>query len=381
MKLSVFSGNVDLPAGIELGGYGRKRVTRDASSALEVNGLRFTCSESGEQVALVSLDALYAGDLVEHFRGDDSTYLFAASHTHTAPMLDSGKHGIGKVEPEALGAYVRTIAEAEWRTCRVDSVAVFSATVEVPIYRRRDSPDNYLNRLLTRYCGMFPNSREPIDRSLHLIVLMAGQEPVSALVWHSCHPTSRSDLEAVSADYIDSVRRAVRTRFGSALPCLFLQGCAGDIRPDSRSKRVGFVPDNVLNTRFLNPTSPAEQDRIDNLYFRAVLDATETERSPLNDMKLHRRPYVLTNGDSGEFMSLILNDIYRLDLLPFEVSHRYWMDLRNTAPRRFAISCCDNVKGYLPHPTQLRAGGYEVDGSRILVGAPERLTLAEGKWW
>lgn len=381
MLVSTLTSAVHLPAGIELGGYGGVRPSVAASDALEVNGLRFACSRSGKSGCLIALDTLYPGDLVEHFRDRDETYLFAASHTHTAPMLDSGKHGIGAVDPRALDAHIEAITNSAWRNHEVDAVALFTGSVDVPIYRRRDNPDNFVNRALTANCGMYPNPREPIDRSLHLIALMAGAEVAAVLVWHSCHPTSRSDLNEVSADYVAAIRRGVRSRFGPATPCLFLQGCAGDIRPDSRSRRIKWLPDNALNTCFLNPTSPAERDRIDECYFRAVLEAEQVEQGTPSSFRLESRPYALTDGRGGEFLSLVIGETYWLDFLPFEVSHRYWMEARTASPRRFIVSCSGQVEGYLPHPSQMRAGGYEVDGSRILVGAPGRFTLAGGGWW
>ena len=381
MLISTLTSAVALPVGVELGGYGAVRPSREASDALEINGLRFSCADNGKRVSLVSLDTLYPGDLVERFRDDDETYLFAASHTHTAPMLDSAKAGIGAVDPRALDAHVDVISGTQWREREVDAVTLFSTTVDVPIYRRRDNPNHALNRALTAHCGMYPNSREAIDRSLHLLALMEGDEAVCVLIWHSCHPTSRSDLKQVSADYVAAIRRGVRARFGPATPCLFLQGCAGDIRPDSRSKRIKWLPNSDLNTCFLNPTSPQEQDRIDDQYFHAVLAATEIERKPLDTLRCDSRPYRLTNGRVGEIPSMVVGESYWLDFLPFEVSHRYWLEARNASPRRFIVSCSGEVQGYLPHPTQMRAGGYEVDGSRVLVGAPERFTLADRGWW
>jgi hypothetical protein len=381
MLISTLTSTVALPAGVELGGYGAVRPSRQASDALEINGLRFSCSDNGKRVSLVSLDTLYPGDLVHRFGDADDTYLFAASHTHTAPMLDSAKAGIGAVDARALDAHADVILGREWCEREVDAVALFSTTVDVPIYRRRDNPDHALNRALTAYCGMYPNPREAIDRSLHLLALMAGDEPVAVMIWHSCHPTSRSDLHQVSADYVAAIRRGVRERFGRTTPCLFLQGCAGDIRPDSRSRRIEWMPDSILNTCFLNPTSPQEQDRIDDQYFRAILNATEMERKPLDSLRTDSQRYKLTDGRVGEVPSIVVGEHYWLDFLPFEVSHRYWLEARNASPRRFLVSCSGEVQGYLPHPTQMRAGGYEVDGSRVLVGASERFTLADGGWW
>ena len=43
-----------------------------------------------------------------------------------------------------------------------------------------------------------------------------------------------------------ALRRAVRERFGN-VPCLFLLGCSGDIRPDFSRKRVAWLPRSRFN--------------------------------------------------------------------------------------------------------------------------------------
>ena len=72
---------------------------------------------------------------------------------------------------------------------------------------------------------------------------------------------------------------------------------------------------------------------------------------------------------------LTVMDRFEFYFLPFEVSHRYHLDAQaaDHSGRKLLDCRAGGVKAYLPHPSQLRFGAYEVDASR----RPTRLTRRE----
>jgi hypothetical protein len=69
--------------------------------------------------------------------------------------------------------------------------------------------------------------------------------------------------------------------------------------------------------------------------------------------------------------------------LPFEVSHRYQIDVLQmpSPPRRFIVSCAGHVHGYLPHIDQHRSGGYEVERSRTYMGLRQPIAIESRDIW
>jgi hypothetical protein len=377
--MHVLSHALDLPAGLPLSGFAGARPGRLGDVALEVNAWRFDDAATGRRHELCALDALYAGDLVGAAGPIDGTRIIAASHTHYAPMLDSSKPQLGAVSAEALLCYAHALAMDSAETVEPDTCRIHRAEVAVPIYRRFDVPDTALNRWLTARVGMFPNEAQPIDRNLYVFEFARGGRTLFTLVYHACHPVSRSDPGRMSPDYVGSVRTAVRTRFG-ARACLFLQGCAGDVRPNFARKRVDWLPRGRLNWRFEWPPVATSEAGADRAYADAVRSTTLWQSIELakNSVRLERRQLPLRSGGPMVIPCLMIADRLRFEFLPFEVSHLFHLEAQREDPLRFLVSCADRTLGYLPHPRQLRAGGYEVDGSRECMGLPARVEIQPG---
>jgi hypothetical protein len=382
MTIHVFSQALHLPAGLPMGGYTEKRLSTSESNDLEVNGLSFTNAESGRVTELYSIDALYAGDLVDAVLRKDCSHLFAASHTHYAPMLDGEKPLLGALASEAVNLYAQAINSTPRIQVAPVVCRIFRADVPVPVYRRFDVPDTALNRLLTSRAGRYPNVVQAIDRQLYIFEFASNEHSLFTLVYHACHPVSRHDRMRLSADYVDAIRKAVRGRFGE-VPCLFLQGCAGDIRPNLAHKRVSWLPRSRLNWRFEKYPLATSEAAVDHAYADAVRKADVWQIVPLAERPLcveNRTMKLKVQGDL-DIPCLIVADRLRFEFVPFEVSHHFHLAAHKKNPNCFIVSCANHTHGYLPHPKQLSAGGYEVDGSRTLVGLGQRVELKEGAPW
>jgi hypothetical protein len=257
--------------------------------------------------------------------------------------------------------------------------------VALPVYRRFDHPPTWANRFLTRHAGFFPNDAHPVDRSVYIIVLSRDSSPLSAIVYHACHPVTRASGTEVSSDFIAAVRRAVMQRF-SVSCCVFLQGCLGDIRPNIAERRVRWLPPNRLNWRFKPTPTAVDEWEVDAQYTEAVAGAVfEHEmRIEPSDIRVWERSMEFEGLGSLTVPQLAIGSVVHFSFAPFEVSHRYQLELSRTnasGPRHFICSCSGDTRGYLPHRSQLTSGGYEVDGSRDWMGLDRRVVLAEGESW
>lgn len=375
--MKMFSSRVEVGAGESLGGGDPSRFSLSPSDVLEVNGFSFT-AEDGRQYRLCSVDALYAGRLVDRFKSDEQAHIFAASHTHYAPMLDGGKPHIGGFSQAGYDAYVRALVQAENREAEPTRCRLYRAEVDVPVYRRFDYPDNILNRFLASRFGFFPNEARKIDRSIYLFEFSDEQRAHFVVVYHACHPVAQGVGCELSPDYVGAIRQAVRKRF-TVETVVFLQGCAGDIRPNLARKRIRWLPRFRLNWKF--NWSPAVQvvAQVNDKYANAVRGAVKCR-----DVVLDERPFDvsarqvrLANGREVETYSIKLPGGIEFHFLPFEMSHLYHLDVASANSMKFIVSCANDTGGYLSHPSQHRAGGYEVYGSLHYMGLKEKLELKE----
>src|SRR5437870_2582100 len=105
-----------------------------------------------------------------------------------------------------------------------------------------------------------PDPTGPRDETVHILTFTDGGERPVALLWsYACHPVTFAEPWQVSADYPGVVRRALRAAFGADLPVLFLQGCAGDIRPRElgRPRTLGRrLAERVVGKLFTPFTAP-----------------------------------------------------------------------------------------------------------------------------
>lgn len=381
--MEIFSSSIHVDPDQPLGGFAEKRLSVAASDELELNGLTFEDAASGRRVELCTLDALYPGELVDDNTDANTLRIFAASHTHYAPMLDARKPQLGSVSMQALAAWRTALRETPRFSVACNRCTIWRSEVPIPIYRRFDVPDSTVNRLLTRYAGMFPNPYEQIDRYLYLFELCTAERTGAVIALHACHPITRVDLNRTSPDYVGAMRRAIRVRFGD-IPCLFLLGCSGDIRPNFARKRVSWLPRNRLNWRFEWPVKPSSEQYADHAYDQAVAGAEvwqSFELVPDQAWKLFSITLPLTHQPELHIPCLQLGERLSFEFVPFEVSHRFHLDAQKKNPMRFIVSCTDRTLGYLPHPSQIAAGGYEVDGSLGCMGLAKRVLLSKGVFW
>lgn len=375
----IYRSKINFKSGFNLGGYGKAiDYSNNNGGDLEVHGVGFK-SVSGESIfELCSIDALYAGDLARKNQQYSLKRIFAASHTHFAPMLDSEKPDLGIYSPEAVNLFNEAIENSKKMEISINKCSIFKSSVSVPIYRRFDFPASQINKCLTKHAGFYPNAMQKIDKSIYIFVFSFDNINKFCIVYHACHPVSRSNKHDISPDYIEAIRSAIFQRFNIEC-CLFFLGCAGDIRPNYTKKRIPWLPASRLNTRFNYSPSISEQDYVDKQYYNAIFFASKLDEFNLTELDFIVNSKKMNFDGVGEIEipELIFKDKVKFMFFPFEVSHHYHMENRaiNSEENTFIVSCSNHTLGYLPHPYQHHFGGYEVDGSRKYNNLKNRVKL------
>jgi hypothetical protein len=381
--IEIWSAALTFEEGHPLGGTRESNLSDSIGEPLEANGISMPLSGSDRRLEIISIDALYPGELASLTAQQPSHRIVAASHTHTAPMLNRDKPRLGRFAETAFTQWLRAINNAERQQVEVDFCRVFTSEIPVPVYRRFDRPDSVVNRALARWARAYPNEFQPIDRNLYLYVLEARSIPKVVLVHHACHPVSRSRSATPSADYVAAIRKEVRARFGP-VPCLFFQGASGDVRPNQVAKRVKVLPRSRLNWRFNYQPSIEEERRVDRSYRDGVRQALPLIEFPLSSasaFRVSRVPIALRHYHDVCIDRLTVGECIKFDFVPFEVSHHFQIEAHHSDPWLFIVGCAKECLGYLPHPSQIRAAGYEVDASRPLMGLPHRVELSGISPW
>lgn len=377
ISMQMFSSKVKVVPGEPLGGGDPDRFSKGTGHSLEINGITLT-STNGDEYRLCSVDALYAGRLVDAFKLDVQKHIFAASHTHYAPMLDDSKPEIGGFSQSGYDGYVHAIRHAEKRETQPRRCRFYRAEVDVPVYRRFDYPDNFMNRVLTSRFGFYPNEAREIDRNIYLYEF--GDEVTAdfVVVYHACHPVTQGIGCELSPDYVGAIREAVRARF-DVETVIFLQGCAGDVRPNIAKKRIAWLPRFRLNWKFNWVPSASTVAIINEKYASAVGSANKYREIMLveRSFEVQECQLALMDGRQVSSFRISLANEIEFIFLPFEVSHLYHLDMINAGSSKFIVSCTNDTGGYLSHPSQHRAGGYEVNGSLQFMGQSEKFELKE----
>jgi len=368
----VYSASIEIPAGRKLAGFA-SNVDKPTTAVgrLDVHGIGSLGSGGWD---LCSVDALYPGVLASLPIASGQRRVFAASHTHYAPMLDDKKPLLGAFCAATAADFTRAITNARRLEVAPTTCLVFRGEASLPVYRRFDYPASTLNKILTRHAGMYPNDAHQLDRGVYIFIFCREDIVEFAFVYHACHPVTRHDSQVTSADYPGILRDAVAARFGTT-HCLFFQGCAGDVRPGFAEKRIAWLPRTRLNWRFRGVPTQCDQNLADSQYREAVLGAIQVaEFAVPENFRLETQQIPITGYGIAEVPRLYVSDLVKFDFVPFEVSHRYHLEsfVEKVLPSQFVVSCSGETRGYLPHFNQIDFCGYEVDGSRQFMGSVAR---------
>ncbi len=367
----------DLEA-VRTAGYGDHLPSPHAvDQPLEANVLGLSGGALGEPVYVVSIDSLYGGPLGEELarllecpRGN---VLVLASHTHFAPATDPELPRLGRASADYVRAAATRIAEAVARARWHEGAQVRVGTCDVPphlfVNRRRPILGFGLRMPRLGTVVAAPQLKGTVDRTIRLFEVLNQSGDVLAIGWGaSCHPVCSPDPHAISSDFPGVVRDRLRGA-DADLPVLFFQGCSGDVRPASVSRRPpsslrGLVLYLLAGLRMFVPQTRSAFESWCETLAATVIDARKACGAAVD---VHPRMRRVTGETVGQWerrprlgLVDIADDLAILDINAEVVSSRA-ADLIRARPASVIIpaTCADEVIGYWPTSRMLAEGGYE----------------------
>jgi hypothetical protein len=383
-ELKAGAARVDItpPTGHPMWGYGARH---DGPSVGVLDPLRartLVLAVGGERIALVSLDLGRAPTRqstaairakVKKEAGVEHVFL-VASHTHHGPVIELDNW------PKPKDSYVRRLEQ------KLAGVIIEAARNLRPA--RVGIASEQVNWNRNRHSKL---ADKPVDREL-LVLRVEGTDgkPIAHAVNFAAHPTMHPwDTYKFSADYPGAMAELVEKETG--VPCLFLQGAAGDLSVNAGNERgpVNFgraLGRNVLalvktikcpavarptlkvreddfkfGKRF-DLSHPATRALYEFAFFKGIVDFYEREYR--EGVRPHLTTAVLNGtigfvGVSGEFFC----------------GHALNLKKRARLPHLLFLGYCNDYQQYFPTIEAAAEGGYGADPlvSPVEVGAGERM--------
>jgi hypothetical protein len=381
---------------LPLAGYvDRAGPSAGVRDPLELNAILL--EGDGRRIATLSADTLFVtadlkARILELAGGelglDAAALLFVASHTHTAPALDPSKPLLGRADPEYVelvarraAALLLDLARRDHHPCRVTYRA---GIAEHAINRRRFGWQVSLRRLPRRGVLRAPDPAGPRDETLHVFRCDDPDGRPAAVLWsYACHPVGFPAARYVSADFPGVVREALRTALGAHLPVVFLQGCAGDIRPRELAPArtvARRLAERVLGKLF-TPFTPAEYtawagslaERVVALARAPGAELALAPRAAAGQLALDRILDGAPTGRTITLQRLELGPTARIMAVSAEPVADYGLLLRAREDGVVVpVGYSDTVFGYLPSARMLGQHGYEDEGFMASFGISGR---------
>ena len=241
--------------GSHLGGYWRVRIAETVRSDLYTKAMVFEIK--GRRVAIVANDligitpeiAAAAREIISERCGIPSdAVLICATHTHTGPEIRDRKDRSYGSDPQYNAELIKNIAAVVERAC--DSM--FEGVVYVGQANAEGYSKNRYCRLTDGrdvatytdlpekppYEGDIIGYASPMDNSVQTLCFKDTQNRIRATaVNFAAHPNSGKKATYVWAEWPGDTAKRVAEEYGEDVPCLLLQGAAGDVQCTSKMSR------------------------------------------------------------------------------------------------------------------------------------------------
>jgi hypothetical protein len=389
---------------VRLAGYPSREAATHILDPIEVSVLLLECDDS--RCLIFSFDLMIVGsELADMIRSkllprgfEAADVVLLASHTHSAPATDQACANLGVPDSqlvealaEAADNLVRRI-EGEKRS-EID-LSLFEGQLHHSINRRRFWPFPTVGRTYGFRLSSFrmaPNPSGPVDERTRVALFRrTGDDKAIAVLWHyTCHPTAVVPDNVISADYPGAVRRALRERLGD-IPCIFVQGFCGDIRPDMASSlRPGWrerLPQLartlVAGPRFAASTaedwtrwSESMATGMRDILTAGPSAALTTDRLQCGSASLALDRFFSGSKPDKDLAVQIIRVGKQLEIIALSAEVTLpWQGILNSAVPpvdgtiRLYAGYAGALFGYLPTAAQIAEGGYEVEGFQPLFG-------------
>lgn len=264
-------------------------------------------------------------------------------------------------------------------------------------------------KTIHRY-GRPPEEMRALDEGLidpEVIVVRVDSsegKPLGALVNYACHPTAAGgDLHPwVSADFVGYGLRSIEKALG-AVPCLFLQGTAGNIGTGKWINATPREDTEAMGKRFadginqaLSSLQPVKTDSLSiarlkvHLAFEPFPPLAEIRRR-LEEAVKAKSSSLIAHADAlvvarrveqfqqAPVVGISLGEL-AIACLPAEVFVEFGLSIKQRSPFPYTIICAynDNSLQYIPTASAYLEGEYEIHGGWRYVAPGDGEKLADG---
>jgi hypothetical protein len=255
---------------VALAGQMHTRIARDVESPVTATALALEFREGAEvvdQAIMISCDLVaIRRDILERVRarvgerlpGFDVGKLFLnATHTHTAPVTESGQYTIpdGVMSPgeyvDFLVDQLGEVATRAWNSRRPGAVGWGLGHAVVAYNRRSVYADGRAQMYGPTDRADFRRIEGPEDQGIEVLFFWDADEKLMATAINVASPAQEVEgRSAINADFWHEVRQLLRAQHGSDLLVLGWTGASGDQSPRPMFRRA--AEDRMRQLRNLN---------------------------------------------------------------------------------------------------------------------------------
>lgn len=369
----------------DLGASERTGAPLVIADQLELNAIALWM-DGPDPIVFVTFDLLYVGEtlteaVVSALSGlPRENILVTASHTHSAPMTDHTKTGLGEVCQKYLDHVVCVVGDAmqdllDPEARQFGALKVGDANADHSVNRRLFSRFRLSRQLGRSFNRVFmaPNPKGPRDELVTLLEVIGRDGLPRAVLWnYACHPVGLPFRDTISANYPGVVRTRLRHELGGDLVVGFLQGFSGDVRPEPTSHPNSVR--NRLRRMVLGPVfgdfSPAEYEAWANSLADVVFRSHRAARSltvgriEVERLEVPASKVVLSSDLTLAFQRVSLGEKLVIVAVSAEMVVPFATEVRAKCNSRYVmpVGCIDTPFGYAVTEAMFLEGGYESGG-------------------
>ena len=376
-------------------GSGSKVSPENLLDNLEANILVVWSRSRSKRIVIISVDTLFLGpsvsnsiiDGLSNEFGPEEIFL-AATHTHTAPMIDETKPLLGTLNMDYARLLVTQIVEVCLRLAKKEPVLASMNTWKpelggVVSRRLKRLVELSRNGIRVNVIIQRPNllAQSFIPQATLAEFTSLSGELLAVLAVVPCHPVAYRGIESLSADVPGALRHTLRSRSWSAneTPFIFLQGASGDLNPYCKPKWLagGLVSlmDQIVNGSFFATFTQAELYDWAQIRVREMWASRKTSQGAEALDSAGEIGTALYEYPLNSFLETAIDvdtrtvSIHRLEIEDLslvgasaELTYALKMELLDKLVGSELVGCLRDSFGYIASSYQTDEGGYEADG-------------------
>ncbi|MFC1770982.1 hypothetical protein ACFLZV_03750 [Candidatus Margulisiibacteriota bacterium] len=366
-----------------LAGFGKRKNTEITFGPKELY-LKILWVKSNSNLIVISIDALYfprtiAQNVIRYLANTyqiaKKNIVFNATHTHSAPSTDLNV--FGQINKEYLDEInIKTIQGLDfcWHNFKKGHLEFDELSLPNKLFVKRRKLGRDIRKLfLQKKILMLPNHNRETDNNIRSIKIYDNEKKLCLIVYNfSCHPVFDFAL-SISSDCIGTISNAIEDQL--QVQSIFLQGFAGDIRPNytATSVKITNIKDYlklIFNKEiFIDYDDSFYNYFCNNISTCLIQNASEKNKNPqIPAINIKLKSFTANfSSITGEIQKnieinliLIKNNLFIS--LPAEVNSYYYDLLKNKFPdlRIYPLGYAPGMIGYLPGAEEVDEGGYEI---------------------